>query len=102
MSARPRSDWCNDCGGIEIGERAGLVLVAALVFPTPASGIPVIARPIIIGGVNYRQSLASRGFGELVNILDGDPAFLAAGTAPPFDAVQDWFRLVAAEQPVDV
>src|SRR5215469_15215192 len=76
-------------------------LIAARALPAPTSSIPII-RTALPGGVDDRQPLAVCGFDKRLDKFERDPALLAAGGAPAFDRLQNGFRPLAAECPIDV
>ena len=78
-----------------------LVRFLATVLPAPAAGI-LIAVTVFAGGVYYRQVTGMDAIDQRLDVVDGDPAFLPAGAAPAFDAVEDRLRLIAAERPAHI
>src|SRR6202011_2444985 len=96
-----RCDHRDDLVAVDRIVGAAARLVAACALPPPAAGIPII-RAALTGRVDDRQPLGARPVDQRLDVFESHPGFLAAGGAPPLDRLEDGFRPLAAERPIDV
>src|SRR5260370_362140 len=95
-------------GGFPVGSGSCEILItlcSALSLPSPArpptASIPVF-RASLGCGKGDRKALSPGRFGQLLDGFKGPPALLATRGAPARDRLQDGFRPLAAECPIDV
>jgi len=98
---RSGSNRCDDFVAVDIVVNGAARLVAARALPTPAAGIPIV-RGSLPGSVDDRQLLGACRLDQRFDVFEGTPGLLTAGGAPALDRLQDGFRALAAERPIDV